>query len=445
MRLTILGLWIAANGSACSCAGYPSVGEAWGNAAAIVIGEVTGTDPVESTFVAQTARVRVVESFKGPARGEEMVFRQPGQGCSPRFKKGTRALLYAYRAGEAWQVYGCGRGSDYEAEDLLFLRSLPRSAATTRLSGTIRLQDPVRPLTGVTVQIASATGTRSAVTNSDGVYEVYGLAAGQYTVTPKLPAGLKVRFPMILGKREPSSGVVAAVRLSERSTVSASFVVQEDNRISGRVLDPEGKALRNVCLDLETLDGQRHASAFTCTREDGGYTFDGMPSGQYRIVVNRGGKPTGAMPFRATYYPGVTDRAQATVVTVSPGVPRTGLNLRIAKVEKRAVFAGRVRFRDGVPIVGAVVELFRDGQRIERALSGPSGSFEIAALDGGKGELRASVLAGPETLKQCPHWQSYAYASAMNTQTLPIALETPQSGLYLTISVSSCPGHLPGR
>lgn len=453
MRSTILLLWMAASGHACSCAGYPSVGEAWGNAAAVVIGEVTHTDPAGAALLAQTARVTVIESFKGPARGAEMIFQQPGHNCSPRFKAGTRVLLYAHRSGDAWQVYGCGRGSSFEAEDLLFLRNLPRSAARTRLSGTIALYEvtftegarPARPLAGLTVQISNGARTQNVVTNADGVYEVYGLAPGQYAVTPKLPPGLKVRFPIVTGRPASSPTETQRVTLNERSNASVSFAMQEDNRIYGRVLDPEGNAMRNVCLDLERLDGHPYAPAFNCTRDDGSYTFENLPRGQYRIVINRADKPTGAMPFRATYHPGVTDRAQATVVTVGPDVQRTGLDFRLTKLDKRAVFTGQVQFRDGAPIAGAAIELFRDGQRIERARSGPTGSFEIASLDGGQGELRAAVLAGPETLKQCPHWQSYANAFIMNSQTLKIALDTPQSGLFLTISVSSCPGQLPGR
>lgn len=449
MRLTILGLWLAASSYACSCNAYPSVSEAWANAAAVVIGEVTRAESADPDTPRQTAWVTVLESFKGPAKGAEMIFQQPGHSCSPRFKAGTRLLLYAHRSGEAWEVYGCGRGSGFEAEDLLFLRNLPRSAATTRLSGTISLYDVtptegfrrVRPLSGLTVQISGPAGARQVVTNSDGVYEAYGLLPGDYEVTPKLPPGLKVRSSMATGKHE----LKPKVTLRDGSNAGIGFVIQEDNRISGHVLGPDGKPMRDVCLDLETLDGQKYGQAFTCTKGDGSYAFENMPRGQYRIVANRADRPTGAMPFRATYYPGAADRAQATIVTVSPVARQSGFDLRIAKFEKRAIFTGRVQFRDGVPIAGASIEITQNGQTIERSRSGDNGTFEIAALDGGKGELRASVLAGPEVLKQCPHWQSYAYAFTMTSQTVQLSLDAPQSGFYLTVSVSSCPGHLPGK
>ncbi len=417
------------------------------------MGEVTGAEFSPTAVPAQTARVRVTESFKGLPKGAEMVFQQRSYRCTPRFKTGTRLLLYAYRAGADWEVHACGRGSDFEAEDLLFLRKLPRSAAATRLSGTLTFYEntqaegfhPIRPLAGLTVQISSPAGARKTRTNADGVYEIYGLPPGDYAVKPELPRGLHVRFPMVTGRPASLSGTDPTVALRAGSNAGVGFAIQEDNRLSGRVLGPDGKALRQVCLDVETLDGQRIPHAFTCTNGDGVYSVEDLPRGQYRLLVNRADQPTGAMPFPTTYYPGVNDRGKATIVSVRPDAPRAGLDFHISQLEQRTVFTGQVQFRDGAPIADASIELFRDGQRIERARSGATGSFEIATLDGGKGELRAFILAGPETLKYCPHWQSYANDFIMNSQTLLISPDTPRSGLFLTVSVSSCPGRLPGR
>ncbi len=450
MRFALLALCFVLRLQACSCAAFPSVSEAWANADAVVLAEVVRTEAVDRLHP-QTAWLSVKESFKGPEAGAEMVFRTPGDLCSRRFEKGTRAVFYAHRDGEKWELYRCGRSNGSTAEDLLYLRRLP-NAAVGRISGTVFIEDldiervpHSKPLGGITLSIAGDQARRAAVTNEDGVYEVEGLPPGVYTVTPQLPAGLKVYVPMVSGRRSPLE-LGSSVVLSERSTAGVGFALREDRRLSGRVLGPDGQPLRGACVTVEALDGRPYLFPSKCTDSDGAYTLEDLPRGQYRLVVNRENRPTGAMPYPATYYPGVTERAQARVINIATETLQAGLDVRIAQLQRRTVFAGQLQFRDGAPIAGASVELTQNGVPVAQTTSSPTGSFSIASLPGtGKAELRATVLAGPETLAACPHWQSYAYAYAMTSNTVLLSLDAPQEGIYLTVNVSSCRGRQPGR
>ncbi len=451
MRFALLALCFSLRVQACSCAATPSVSEAWANADAVVLAEVVRTEGVER-LRPQTAWLSVKESFKGPQAGAEMVFRTPGDLCSPRFKPGSRAVFYAHRDGEMWEVYRCGRSTGFTAEDLLYLRRLPQAAAGGRLSGTVVLDDPdptrprrTTPLAGIAVSIAGDGATRGAVTNDDGVYEVEGLPPGLYTVTPKLPPGLKLAVALRSGRGSDAEQGTSVV-LGERSTAGMGFLLREDRRLTGRVLGPDGRALRDACVTLETWEGQAYPFATHRTDSAGAYTLSDVPRGRYRLVVNRENRPTGAMPFPATYYPGVTDRAAARVITVDAEPLQAGLDVRIQQLQPRTVFAGQLQFRDGVPIAGATIELTQNGVGLAQTSSSPTGSFAIASLTGsGKAELRATVLAGPDALAACPHWQSYAYADAMTSNGVLLSLDAPQEGIYLTVNVSSCRGRQPGR
>ena len=93
-------------------------------------------------------------------------------------------------------------------DDLRFLRALPASADRTRISGQVMLSgDPVRPLPDVSVTLTlSGSPPSTAVTDAKGVFEVYELPRGSYTVSVRAPQGLNPDFRLCIGSanvREP--------------------------------------------------------------------------------------------------------------------------------------------------------------------------------------------------------------------------------------------------
>ena len=131
--------------SACSCTGRPSPRQAYESAAAVFVGTVSRAVPDPKSdredIGEQVVHVQVEEAFKGAAAGTEIVLRQPGHNCAPKYKSGQRVLMYVHYHEDAktWEVYGCGRGGDTlsAADDLLYLRALPGSARRSRISGTL--------------------------------------------------------------------------------------------------------------------------------------------------------------------------------------------------------------------------------------------------------------------------------------------------------------------
>ena len=227
----------AARAAACECVGYPSPAEAFNSATAVFVGRAVRAEPgtlKEARHVEQTAVALVEEAFKGARVGGEMVFKQP-PGCAPKFEPGARYLFYAHhsKGSKTWEVYGCGRGSDLEgaADDLMYLRALPLSAERNRVSGLIGLYEDgpgkgsahFERLAGVRVKIKGKDKTYEATTDSDGVYELYDLPPGKYTIEPEVPFGLKLHFPMPFGPGARGPGVT--IELTEKTCAGSDFIL----------------------------------------------------------------------------------------------------------------------------------------------------------------------------------------------------------------------------
>src|SRR5262245_9210487 len=80
--------------TACTCGGGPSPCESYVSASAVCIGYVKRVEPDkpagEEYVGEQKAYVRVEQSFKGVKEFAEVIFHQPADMCSPKFKVGDR-------------------------------------------------------------------------------------------------------------------------------------------------------------------------------------------------------------------------------------------------------------------------------------------------------------------------------------------------------------------
>jgi len=225
---------------ACQCASWPSAREAWDDSPLVFIGRVERTKMVVVASEygpagQQVANVRVEEAFKGVEAGQEVTLHQPVNSCSPNYAEGERILFYLHptKEAKAWVAEGCHRSRPVAgaADDLLFLHALPESLKRTRLSGEVELyeQSPAegfrrqRPLAGVRAAIAGQSGATEAITDGDGVYEVYGLPAGTCKVEINVPPKMKIDFPVPFGRQNRARGK-GEVHLAANGGAGVSFV-----------------------------------------------------------------------------------------------------------------------------------------------------------------------------------------------------------------------------
>ena len=415
----------AARAEGCSCLGYPSPAGAYAAADAVFVGSVVRAAPdtrEKARYVVQTVVARVDEAFKGAQAGDEVTFRQPSHNCAPKFNAGKRYLFYAsYDAKtKTWEVHGCGRGSDLEgaADDLLYMRALPLSAERNRVSGMLQHYEDgpdkgftlVERLAGAKVRVKGKEKTYEVTTNADGVYELYDLPPGTYSIEPELPFGLKVRFPMRFGPGDWKGGGVT-IELSEKTCAGADFVISSDNVIGGRVLGPGGVPLPNVCLDLLSTgkgDADGGGRIFDCTDAEGRYKLEGVPPGKYVIALNREGKLSGSEPFPAAFYPGTFEREKAAIITIGRGDSRPDYDVALPSLLPTVTISGMLLYADGRPVAREAVTFTTDSTdaRYERktsALTDETGRFSLTVLKGVPGRLQGEMYVYDGKFeKPCP-------------------------------------------
>src|SRR5579872_4239037 len=197
----VLLLLIAVRSWACVCSGNgASVKQAWKDAPAVFLGTVEVADPdgngPEVVFQEQFVRIRVDEAFKGVSGGQTIELHQGATDCSAKFRTGQRAVFYLFQGMHGgWSVRPCFHSvgsAEPAGDDLLFLTGLPKSAIGTRLSGEVEYyqESPteafkrVAGVPRVKVRISGPEGfTQYSETNGAGVFEVFGLQPGTYSIS----------------------------------------------------------------------------------------------------------------------------------------------------------------------------------------------------------------------------------------------------------------------
>ena len=313
---------VSRSASACSCGIRPTVLDAFEQADEVIIARAISfakvresektTDGNERGYVfdgIRTITLIVEKSFKGTLKvRDEIVFGQGnGANCIRTFSEesiGDQFLFYLKRPQDAlWYAFDCGRSRYLEGDQNLVVE-------------------------GKTVKIIGPTKTYEAKTNTDGVFEIYDLAPGKYSIQPEMTPGWKIdayylRFsPSVepdafLRPRSKSLKQVEIV-LKPKKHASIDLVFAADNRVRGRVLGPNGKPLLEVCVYL-LRPGQDSWGPSNCTGEEGRFEITAVPQGEYVLVANQYGKPSSREPFARIFYPSVAERERAATIYVNPG------------------------------------------------------------------------------------------------------------------------------
>jgi len=426
-------------------------------APAVFLGTVELADPdgngQDVMFVNQSVRIRVDEAFKGVSAGQVIELVQGGTDCDSKFKSRERAVFYLQSDEKrGWYLPWCTRAlgsGDPPGDDLLFLRALPQSAATTRVSGEISLfslsGDPSRGVPNVKVRISGSSGpTREVVTNAAGVYEVYGLPPGRYSVAIEVPKGLKLWFSFAEGSPQ-SRGDDKSITIGRNEDAGVSFELQPDTQVSGRMLDAGGAPVANVCLDLRPVDGDadKPSPFLGCSTKDGTFAIASMPPGKYWLVA-RDKVKTGSSESESTlYYPGVRDRNSATKIEVTAGGYTKQVDLRIPSNETRYKVAGRLLFADGVGAAETFVNFSspEHGYSV-RTSTGADGSFILLVTAGMLGQLRSTYGFPESTLTSCPQFDPASRQRGtfrmMDANPIPVTADADHIDLKLELPSPSC-------
>lgn len=293
------------------------------------------------------------------------------------------------------------------------------------------------PLSGVEVVLerGDQPGTLAkTTTNSEGAYEFRGLATGTYRVRAALPTGPREWSPD--GKQKPyytwlNEGMHCA---------SKNFLLTTDSSISGKLVTPEGSPLPQQYLSLIPIDesGKEISSSSTpwanSAPDNGQYYFRQVPPGRYLLAVNPRNAPGKSDPvYPRMYYPGVTSREQATVITISQTREIDLNDFMLTSPLKERWFTGTVLLADRSPAAGAKVILIDPNDRMMN-----TNVTEVTADEGGRFRVK-----GYESF---PYWidayvdsRSGAQQSGSVLYAPPVKLSTSGSveNIELVISLSS--------
>jgi hypothetical protein len=418
---------------ACSCMPPSPVLDAYESADHVVITRVVSVEKAEAEKAApegqmssgefyvdgvKSTRMMIERVFKGSLKaGDEITFAQGGGGdCIWTFSEklvGEQFLFYLDSPGKRssiWVGNGCGRsgGLKHVAADLLYLNKLERVRGKSRLSGTLRTfnRDNGLNVENRRIRITGAGKTHELQTDKQGVYEIYDLPAGQYTIEPEIPPGWKLN-DLYHGDEHRAAKIPVIIEAKKHSERDLYFAV--DNAVRGKIYDPGGRVMKDVCVDLVPAQGEppQYFHKSDCTEADGSFEIKEVPAGSYLLVVNKRGKINSKEPFKMFYHPDVFERERATVITIGLGETLEGLDIRAPHAEEVITVTGVFLYSDGKPAVEESVE-FEAAQTKEnvdgdaRAKTDANGRFSLQILKGLEGELYGDMYIYSGKFENCP-------------------------------------------
>lgn len=428
----------AAEAHACSCGARPTVLDAYDSAEVVVVVRAVAVEKASPEQTApkgqmsngqnyvdgvKSATMRVERVYKGWLKaGDEMTFAQGGGAdCIWTFEEddvGKKFLFYLKRFGgePAWIAGTCGRSNrvDYAADDLLYLDKMEKVRGKTRISGTLGFAaETDESVEGRKIRIVGAGKTYEARTDENGVYEIYDVPAGRYSVEPEIPRGWKVAnfwlrsSPSFAGGDEVKATKMIPLVLQAKKHAGLDIRLDVDNALRGHLYDPAGKPMYGVCLHLVPADGTKGPYLADCTEKDGAFEIDEIPPGRFVLVVNERGKVTSREPFGTFYYPNVYRREDATVFQLAPGEFVENVQIYAPAAAETITVEGVLLYSDGKPVAGGRVEfkLEKTAAR-ETADAGEAtdskGRFSIKILKGQTGQLYGRLYAFTGQYENCP-------------------------------------------
>lgn len=190
----------------------------------------------------QAAMVVIERTYKGIKRNA-LVLHQLGRKNAPKFVLGSRYLFYANRdrATRKWEVKPCGRTrmANYVQDDLHYLDGLPITANKTRIAGEVTRYDTneenpqgtTERLAGIKIKIIGDGKVYEAVTDANGVYELYGAPVGRYVIQPDIPGGLLLMGVIHYGFMDRSKFRSLSIELKEAACSGVDILLTTDRTI----------------------------------------------------------------------------------------------------------------------------------------------------------------------------------------------------------------------
>lgn len=380
---------------ACDCQfGGGAVCQDYWKASAVFVGTVIESKTVKIKRGEYEQQQRLVrfsldEPFRGVEGAQVEVMTGMGDGdCGIAFKQTQQYLVYASSFEGKLYTGICMRTKVISAAvaDLEYMRGLENAKTggvvygdVTAYSRDEKGERIRRPLAGAKIIIEGPEKTE-ITTDKKGAYRVEGLPAGGYTVTISPPQGLTT------GQTEEK------ISLANGGCATVSFWLENDGRLNGRIFNPQGLPVNKAEVVLIEFDKERYRghSETAYSDEEGRYAFKRIPPGRYVLSIRFDGMTSQQRPFPQTYYPGVGEKSQATVITLAEGQRFEKYDLQVPPLPLEYDVEGVVFWADGKPASTAGVGYGAEGVSYAVKVD-EQGRFSFKAYEGLKLGTSASV------------------------------------------------------
>ncbi len=330
-----------------------------------------------------------------------------------------------------YSAVSCGRSNSITGatDDLSYLNNLEKVKGKTRVAGTIGAwwtpDEFNRGGINITIRDRKKTIVKTK-TDAKGFFEIYDIPPGEYFLDVGTPFGWKINDYMLeqaatgFEPYHPRSKRVGLnqipILIKKGGHVSLDLLFDIDTAITGRVLSPLGKPMKNVCLTAVSTKLEKNdlRGRFDCTNEKGEFVIDEMSAGNYILVVNKEGLIDEHQPFGKLYYPGVPDLESAGVITVEPGKYSTGVTIQIPQLVELVEVKGRFLFSDGKPVGNEWVDFYPDDKNKfdeMRTKSDGSGNFVFRIPKGATGKISGEISTYRGKFEDCPKLESIIEAT----------------------------------
>jgi len=350
----------------CSCVssgGCPGLGSQTGPVFRGTVLAVTDLPPTSdfAFLSSRKARVRVDESFGGlsPDVHEVDVLTGSGGGdCGIPFKAGEEYLIDSFVGKDGIAHAGiCSstRRIDAAGFDLQILRQRRDGKQVPSLTGQVAqpdrnfegllgMRDP-KPLANIMVRVRADGKVYETRADSQGFYAFYGLPSGKYEFVPDLPPATMLSW--FIGSDKPR----APFELRAGACQLGNVEVFASGSIQGRILDASGKPLGSAFAYIvpasESVLPKKSGLYWEYQGRVDFFKFVHIPPGEYLIVVNPDDSLDPEFPYQRTFYPGVHDRASASIITIRGGEQIKDADIRIKQQFTPRHLAARVTWADG--------------------------------------------------------------------------------------------------
>jgi len=290
-----------------------------------------------------------------------------------------------------------------------------RDAAAAEKKGTAAIKGHVRTAEGrplrrarILVRGAALTTGRTASTGLDGEYEITELPAGRFTISVTRGGYLPAQY----GQRAYGEDGTP-LEIADGATLDKiDLAMDRAGTVSGRVTDETGEPVSGASVwvhQMQFFHGRKQYVPQTSAQTDdtGLYRIGSVAPGEFVLVATfreiwtADDKPTEALGYAPTYFPGTASQAEAQRIKVTAGQETGGIDFSLVP-GRAASISGSVIATDGAPLAAANVFVgleitgpqFMSMTSVTSGRTGADGTFTLRNIPPGQYQLRASGAAG---------------------------------------------------